>query len=155
LTPDLPDIALFKTGKVVKVGTLTGGEIPNSFVRGQVWAGLLWIGNEDFQEAITNTIRSSGLFKDVTTGPEWDYELSAEILSQDEHRVLFVNYRIVDRSGQELWKENLLSVIDLARAQKESSGYSTAFQIIRIAKEAAAKDNLTQLVKKLSQALTH
>ena len=158
MAPDLAGIELPKTEKVLTVGTVTGGEITNLIEASAVKAGRPRIQNEGFQEAIINTLRSSGLFKEVTTAGGGDYTLSAQILSQDALTdfsttlVVFVNYRLVDRSGKELWKENLLTLYDLVTSEAKSS--EGLFQWLKRVKEDAVKDNLTQLVKKFSQVLT-
>jgi len=159
MTPDLAGIRLPKTEKVLRLGAVTVGEITNPGEKGAVMAGQPRIQKEGFQEALINTLRSSGLFKEVTTAGEGDYTLSAQILSQypltdfSVTLVLFVNYRLVDRSGQEVWQENFLSLNDVmsevTRGDEESP-----HDWWKRTKEGAAKDNLTQLVKKLSQVVT-
>lgn len=149
MTPDLAGIQVPKTAKVLRAGAVTGGEKTNPLDRPR-------IEDEGFQEALVSTLQSSGLFKEVTTKQDGDYELSAQIISQDSlgtfstNLLLFVHYRLTDlRSGKELWQENLLS-------QYEVTGAEVFAGLVRLkrAQEGAVKDNLTQLVKKLSQVLT-
>ena len=58
---------------------------------------------------------------------------------------LFVNYKLIeDKSNRELWKENILSQYDSEVGGAESK---------KKANEGAARDNLSQLVKKLSNVI--
>lgn len=149
MTPDLAGIQAPKTEKVLRVGAVTGGEKTNPLDRPR-------IEDEGFQEALINTLQSSGLFKEVTTGREGDYELSVQIISQDSlgtfstTLLLFVNYRLTDLgSGKELWKENLLSQYEVTGTE-----VFAGLERLKRAQEGAVKDNLTRLVKKLSQVST-
>jgi hypothetical protein len=148
MTPDLAGIQLAKTEKVLRVGTVTGGEKTNPLDRPR-------IEDEGFREALINTLQRSGLFKEVTTELGGDYGLSAQIISQDDVGnysttvMLFVNYRLTDaRSGQELWKENLLSQYKLTVSE-----VFVGLKRLKMCQEGAVKDNLTQLVKKLLQVV--
>ncbi len=110
------------------------------------------IENEFFKEALTNTLKRSVIFKDVFTDKKGDYKLYTEIIAQELKTgftmttTLFVNYKLIeDKSNRELWKENILSRYDetyygMTRAQK--------------ANEGAVRDNLSQLVKKLSNVIS-
>jgi hypothetical protein len=64
--------------------------------------------------------------------------------------VLFVNYRLVEtKSNQEVWKDNILSQYD-AKFEAASYGVERA----KKANEGAVRNNLSQLIKKLSDILS-
>lgn len=140
----LGDLTIKQTDKIFSVGEVTGGEKTVILVSGPK------IDNEGFGEALTKTLEQSGLFKAVVRNKSGDYELNAQIISQEVqirggyHAILFVNYRLLDsRLNQEIWKENILSQYD-----------ANSLELATGANEGAVRDNLTQLVKKLSQVLS-
>jgi len=114
---------------------------------------LLYIEHEGFHEALTNTLKGSGIFKEVFTAEKGDYEIYAEIISQELHigistaSILFVNYRLIEAdSGKEVWKENILSQYD--------AKWDEAVNLAKKANEESVRDNFTQLIKKLSNVLS-
>ena len=114
------------------------------------------IENESFREALKNTLKKAGIFKDVSTDKKGDYKLYTEIIAQKliggfpTTSTLFVNYILIEeKSSRELWKENILSQYD---AKFEEAFF--AAERAKKANEGAVRDNLTQLVKKLSNVIS-
>ncbi len=121
----------------VKGGEETGWDVPK-------------IDNKSFKEALIDTLKKTGLFKEIFTGQPGDYELDAEIVSQKvqpgltAYAALFVHYRLVEtKTNQAIWNENIFS-------QNDAFGANQGKDVI----EGAARDNLTQLIRKLSEILT-
>ena len=113
------------------------------------------IHNEGFHEALTNTLKGSGIFKEVFTAEKGDYEIYAEIISGElapggffpTSTILFVNYRLIEAdSGKEVWRENILSQYDVK--------WYEGVNLPKKAFEGTVRDNLTQLIKKLSNVLS-
>jgi biopolymer transport protein ExbD len=114
------------------------------------------IENESFREALKNTLNKSRIFINVSKDKKGDYKLYTEIISQELKAgftmtsILFVNYILIEnKSSRELWKENILSQYD-AKFEEASYGPERA----KKANEGAVRDNLTQLVKKLSNVIS-
>jgi hypothetical protein len=136
------------SNKILRVSEVRGGEKTNP-------ANLSTIEDAGFRQALIETLGKSGLFKSVVTDQMADYELQTQIVSQ-EHQgiyeltaILFVNYRLVESSSQrEVWKENLLSTY-VAKVEESLYGVERG----RRANEGVVRENLRQLVEKLSQAL--
>ncbi len=110
------------------------------------------IENEGFHEALTNTLKESGIFKEVFTAEKGYYEIYAEIMSYGLGRrsqiafsiasTLSINYRLIEAdSGKEVWKENILSQYNTSKGAKQAN-------------EGTVRYNLTQLIKKLSNVLS-
>lgn len=121
----------------IKGGEATGWDVPK-------------IDNETFKDALINTLRKSGLFTEIFTDHHGDYELDAEIVSQkvqpglEAYAALFVHYRLVEtKTNQTIWKENIFS-------QNDAFGANQGKDVV----EGVARNNLTQLVRKLSEILT-
>lgn len=138
------------TDKVLRVGEVTGGQTTNPLMQSM-------IDDAGFRQALIETLQKSGLFSSVVTGDSTaDYELRAEIVSQevqgmyDATATLFVNYRLLELpSNQEIWKENLLS-----RYMAEFEESFVGVERRRKANEGAVRENLNQLVERLSQVLS-
>jgi hypothetical protein len=125
------------TIKEVKGGEETGWDTPR-------------IDNKDFKEALIAALKKSGLFKEIFTENAGDYELYATIISQkvvpgiSAYTALLVHYRMVDtKTNQDILTENIFSQIN---AFGENLG--------KDAIEAAARDNLAQLIRKLNELFT-
>lgn len=150
MVPPLMDLSLRGSDKTVTVAAVTGGEKTNPM-------GMSAIENEGFQEALIKTLESARVFKAVVNGAGADYELRAEIISQDLHAgltmtaILFVRYTLIEtRSGNAAWAENILSHYD-AQLEEAFSGPERSVR----ANEGSVRDNLTRLVRKLSQVLAN
>ncbi len=156
MIPSFNYTTVVSTDKTLMVAEVKGGEKSYPFPS---WS-ISKIENEGFHEALTNTLKESGIFKEVFTAEKGDYEIYAEIISQEQKglftitSILFVNYRLIEAdSGKEVWKENILSQYDVK--------FKEAFFIAPGGPDAKAKadegtvrDNLTQLIKKLSNVLS-
>jgi biopolymer transport protein ExbD len=113
------------------------------------------IENESFREALKNTLNKSRIFINVSKDKKGDYKLYTEIISQELKAgftmtsILFVNYILIEnKSSRELWKENILSQYDVKFKGEWVQ------ERARKANEGAVRDNLTQLVKKLSNVIS-
>ena len=154
MIPSFNYTTFVSTDKTLMVAEVKGGEKPYPFPS----RSISKIENEGFHEALTNTLKESGIFKEVFTAEKGDYEIYAEIISQELHHgtistasILFVNYRLIEAdSGKEVWKENILSQ-HYARLSLEAF---TVIGRVKKAKEGSVRDNLTQLIKKLSNVLS-
>jgi hypothetical protein len=109
----------------------------------------LQIDSSAFQGALVHCLNKSGMFSQVFTQPNADYELRTEIVSQKVIRgltanaILFVHYALVDTETKELvWKENVVS---------QYNGYGG--DVANIV-EGSVRVNLTQFLKNLSEALS-
>lgn len=141
MIPSFDHTSFVSTNMTLMIAEVKGGKKTDPMV-------LSTIENEGFKEALTNTLKKSSIFKDVFTDKKGDYKLYTEIIAQELKTgftmttTLFVNYKLIeDKSNRELWKENILSRYDetyygMTRAQK--------------ANEGAVRNNLSQLVKRLS-----
>ena len=138
--------------KTLEVAEVIGGEKTDSMQFSK-------IENEGFRQALIETMNKSNLFREIQidqVGYE-GYKLEAEILSQELKpgfemiATVFVRYKLTDtKEGKTVWSENILS--------QHIPLFSEAFLgpvRARKANEGAVRDNLTQLVKKLSEILAH
>jgi len=148
MTPEIDYSKFTTTGKTIKIGEVKGGIKPTSMGRPS-------IGNEGFQEALITTLRKSGLFKEVFTDGNSDYELLTEIVAQKWHpgfsitSTLFVKYRLVEaKSNREIWKENIYSQYE-AESEEAWLGQDRATK----ANEGAVRENLKLLLEKLSDKI--
>jgi len=137
------------TGQILKVVEVKGGIKTNPM-------GKPTIGNEGFKEALISTLRKSGLFKEVFTDGNSDYELFTEIVAQKWHpgfsinSTLFVKYRLLEtKSNREIWKENIYSQYE-AEYEEASLGQDRATK----ASEGAVRENLNLLLVKLSDVVS-
>ncbi len=148
MIPSTPPLTVKHMGKVLRVGEVTGGKVTNPMNESM-------IEDTGFREALIETLQKSGLFQAVVTDQAGDYELQTEIISQevqgmyDATATLFVHYRLLEVSSQqEIWKENLLSRY-LAKFEESFIGIERR----RRANEGVVRENLLQLVERLSQVL--
>lgn len=121
----------------VKGGEETGWDIPK-------------IDNKDFKEALMDTLKKAGLFKEIFIDHAGDYELYTEIVSQKvvpgltAYAAIVVHYRMVEtKTNQAIWTENIFS-------QNDAFGANQGKDAI----EGAARDNLAQLIRKLAEIFT-
>lgn len=140
------------TGKRIQVGPVTVSHVPKPSWTEPQWQHL---DQAVLTEAIVTTLTRSGLFSQVsTTGPA-DYRLSADVVGQQlvgtmsNISMLLVRYQLVDTvSGKTLWSENLFSFHHLS-ASDVFMGTDRVAQVV----ETAVRNNLKQLVGKISEAL--
>ncbi len=150
MIPSTPPSAISQSDKVLRVGEVTGGKETKPMMQST-------IDDAGFRQALVETLQKSGLFRSVITDQgAADYELQTEIISQevqgvyDKTATLFVHYRLLSVSTQqEIWKENLLS-----RYVAEFEESVFVLDRSKEANEGAVRENLLQLVEKLSQVLS-
>ncbi len=157
MIPSFNYTTVVSTDKTLMVAEVKGGEKSKPFPS----RSASKIENEGFHEALTNTLKGSGIFKEVFTAEKGDYEIYAEIISQELKgaftitSTLFINYRLIEAdSGKEVWKENILSQYDV---KSKESFFPILFggpNAPAKANEGTVRDNLTQLIKKLSNVLS-
>ncbi|MBI2876676.1 MAG: hypothetical protein HYY20_07325 [Candidatus Tectomicrobia bacterium] len=161
MTPSTKNLKVATSNKALKVNEVRGGEKPK-LSRGAFKAVKL--DNDSFQQALVKALEKSGIFKQVSTEKNGDYELFAEIIGQRSRlgsglatitASLFVSYRLVETStGQEVWKENIFSQ---HKAEPGSGPYiwqNPGMGTLMAAYEDAVRQNLTQLLQKLSDLLS-
>jgi len=150
MIPGAPPSAVRHSDKVLRVGEVTGGKETKPMMQST-------IDDAGFRQALVETLQKSGLFRSVITNQSAaDYELQTEIISQevqgvyDKTATLFVHYRLLSVSSQqEIWKENLLS--------RYVAEFEESFIVLDRRKEAnegVVRENLLQLVGRLSQVLS-
>ena len=146
MIPSFNHTTFVSTDKTLMVAEVKGGEKTKIL-------HVSKIENKGFHEALTNTLKESGIFKEVFTAEKGDYEIYAEIIGHEldpgfPHTVtLFINYRLIEAdSGKEVWKENILSQYD--------AKWHEAVNLAKKGNEETVRDNFTQLIKKLSNVLS-
>jgi len=139
------------TSKSIRVVAVTGGKDTQ-------WWNQSWISNEDFKNALESALEQSGLFKAVEKHSGGDYQISAEILSQEISIVrdafhnsitLKVGYRLIEGvDGTLIWSGDVSSFYYL--------GAEDVFVAVvrwRKLQEQAMRLNLVQMMNKISLAL--
>lgn len=153
MVPPIPPAASPATDKILQITKVYGGEEPSSFTMWQHES--VKIDNKSFQEALFKSLQNSKLFKDVVLSDNGDYELVAEIASQNINRISFitfsaqllVNYHLIDkRTRQEVFTEHIFSQATVA-GDYFSEGFIVAS---KKAYEAAVRENLAQFLNKVS-----
>lgn len=151
MVPSLDNTNFASTNMTLMITEVKGGEKTYP-----MWSSSK-IENKGFKEALTNALKRSGIFKDVFTDKKGDYILYTEIISQELKSgfpitsTLFVNYKLIeDKSNRELCKENILSQYDAKHTTFKEIGVERA----KRANEGAVRNNLSQLVKKLSNIIS-
>lgn len=129
------------SSRTIKITEVKGGE--------ETW-DVSRLDDKSFKEALIDTLKKSGLFKEIFTDQTSDYELDTEIVSQKlqpgltAYAALFVHYRLVEtKTNQVVWTENIFS-------QNDAFGANQGKDVL----EGAARDNLAQLIRKLAEILT-
>ncbi len=152
VTP-IPPATSPATDKILQITKVYGGEEPTSFTMWQ--DASVKIDNKSFQEALFKSLQESKLFKDVVLSDNGDYELVAEIASQNINRISFitfaaqllVNYHLIDkRTKQEVFTEHIFS-----QSTVGGNYFSEGFvETSKKAYEGAVRENFTQFLSKLS-----
>lgn len=129
------------TDRTLKVAEIKGGETTG-------WT-VPKIDNTSLKQALIRTLNDSRIFKAIFTGQQGDYELDAEIISQklepgiEAYAALFIHYTLVEtKTNQVIWTESIFS-------QNDGFGANQGKDVL----EGAARDNLTQLVRKMAEIL--
>ncbi len=153
MVPSIPPLTSPATDRILQLTKVTGGEEPDAFT---IWQHeSVKIDNKSFQEALFKSLQDSKLFKTVILSDNGDYELVAEIASQNINRIgfitfsaqLLVNYHLIDkRTKQEVFTEHIFS-----EATVGGNYFSEGFiETSKKAYEGAVKENLAQFLSKLS-----
>ncbi len=142
MIPYIDYSTLASSGRTLKITEVKGGE--------ETGWDTPKIDNKEFKEALMDTLKKAGLFKEIFTDHAGDYELYTEIVSQKvvpgltAYAALLVHYSMVEtKTNQAIWTENIFS-------QNDAFGANQGKDAI----EGAARDNLTQLIRKLAEILT-
>lgn len=129
------------SGRTLTIRGVTGG--------GEETPGMAKIKNESFQEALVETLKRSHLFKGIYLNKPADYKLHTEIVSQKvepgltAYAALFVHYTLIrTKTNEIIWSENIFS-------QNNAFGANQGKDVL----ESVARDNLAQLLKRLSTAI--
>ena len=151
LTPDLNKSDYVTSDKTLTVGDITGKEQKD--VLGVM---TISVGNNVFKDALLNTLKASGIFREVSPNPGGDYLLSAQIISQSLEgysptiQTLLVRYRLVESaSGKSIWTENIFSEKSLSLTDI-SSGRERTNKLRQI----TFGDNLSKLVMDLNKVFS-
>lgn len=137
------------SGRTLKITEVKGGEETTGWEVSK-------IDNKSFKEALIDTLRKSGLFKEIFTDQTGDYELDTEIVSQKlqlgltAYAALFVHYRLIEtKTHKVIWTENIFSQND-GFGGFGGVGTNQGKDIL----EGAARGNLAQLMRKMAEILT-
>ena len=152
MLPKLNKANIIYTNKIIQILPVSGGEETNPMLVSK-------IGDKEYQEALINTLKDSGLFKQVIeNNNNPDYILDTTIISHEvksgktvmeAKSILFVRYILSDaKSKKILWSENIFSQYG---AKWEEAFY--AFERARKAHEGAARENLRKLISKVADVL--
>ncbi len=147
------------TGKSLTVGEVVGKVDYEKYE--SISDGVAYLGSAPFREALVATLKSSGIFRDVSPAPGGDYTLTASVaqldLKTDYEKIIFVNdtltlivsYALVDNaSGKVVWSG--------AEYSRKTVGSREAWDGAtrrRRLREQVYHDNLAKLAADLSEAL--
>ena len=144
--------SIVKSEKTLMIGEVKGGGKTDPMSHAE-------IENADFRKALIDALRLSQTFGSITTevNADSDYTLDVEIIAQALKpgmwaiTSLFVRYTLIDdKRGGEVWAENIYSEYDGHPEGIQYIARVAAMKASLLATEGAARDNLTQLVEKLS-----
>jgi hypothetical protein len=147
LTPPLSGSDYRNSNKSLTVGEVAGKEQKD--VTGVV---TISVGNDVIRDALVDTLRASGIFRDVSTKPGGDYGLSTQIISQKfdmNTLILLVRYQLIDgASGRNIWAGNILSEKSIGVDEIFSGAERT-----KKLREIVFRDNFTKLAAQVNGAL--
>lgn len=154
--PMVPEIKSPVAHYDIDVGvTVTGGEEkPDSR-----FSWDLRVTDEQYQKALMSTLEKAKIFNQVSVGGDSQYVLHADIVIQqrdsryigDMGFVISVKYQLATKDGSNMiFNKELVSA-----CKKTKSDEHWAANRIRGALECATKDNLRQLVKRLTKVHPH
>ena len=145
LIPDRPVETTRKIDKTVKVMPVQGG-------RASTFGREAYITNEQYHEALRQTLVDARLFSRVVESGNADLNLHSEIITITTEAgtsptyAIVVQYWLVDpRTGEEIWRKG----INTRHHVKWNEAFAGGTRII-MAVEGATKKNLTRLVQALS-----
>jgi len=111
------------------------------------------IDNETLQDALVRSLIVSGLFTNVTTFGNSEYDLVVEIAGQENTMVgvltyqtnLLINYDLIDRrTNEKVLREHIFS------QRTEEGSWGDALQALLKMNELAVMENLSQFITKLT-----
>lgn len=145
LIPDPPISPSRQIDKRVTIMPVLGG-------RGSTFGREAYITNEQYGDALRQTIEESGIFSAVTEADQADVKLHSEIITItteggiSPHYAIVVQYWVTDAAtGRELWRKG----INTRHTVNWDEAFAGATRII-LAVEGATKKNLTRLVNALA-----
>ena len=157
LIPDTTNLGATTIEKVIKVVDVQGAQ--ESF-----FGGPAMITDEEYKEALVNSLGKSKLFREVRTDGDSDLDLYAKIIVHgqaddavgsigvlefiaDYTSAMVVEYRIIEtKTGEEIWKKGFSSRHKVTVAQ-ELGGAARTIK----AQEGSVKKNLSQFLRSLSE----
>ncbi|MCB1760034.1 MAG: hypothetical protein KDI68_09695 [Gammaproteobacteria bacterium] len=147
LIPDQPVTTGRQIDRTVRVMTVEGGRA-SSFGR------EAYITNEQYRDALFQTLTEANLFSGVVKSGSADWNLHSEIITITTEAgisptyAIVVQYWLVDPgSGEEFWRKG----INTRHHVNWNEAFAGGTRVI-MAVEGATKKNLTQLVQALSNA---
>ncbi|MFB0516251.1 MAG: hypothetical protein ACETWG_06570 [Candidatus Neomarinimicrobiota bacterium] len=147
MVPDVSGGAFHHSNKRLILGTVTGGEESDPFIKGSRIDAL------SFRGALLVALGEARLFQMVRDYTAADYTLNAMIVSQDQPIIgvdmtvsLIVRYYLVDSSNNQLvWSKDIISTYQAAFLES-----LVASERVRKANEGAVRTNLGYLLAELS-----
>lgn len=134
MLPTYGELVFETNNKTIHVENISGGQKTGG-------SGIAKITSEQFAEVLNSAIRRSKIFKSFATKQQADYEISANIISQEKFQPLIIEYHIK------------INVIDHEFIRRFSSPYPFKLKLYgyRDALEMGIKNNVTKLIKELSK----
>ena len=125
------------------VTSVSGGEETNP-----LWTSE--IGNEEFKEALIESLKNAGLYNDINSNGKYELiatliEIQQPLFGLDLSVVTKARYRLVDKKTREpLLDEEIISSFTAT-----VSDSFLGVERLRLANEGSARANITQLIDKL------
>lgn len=147
MVPDVSVGSFHHSNKRLSLGTVTGGEKSDPFLKGSK------IGALSFRGALLVTLGEARLFQMVRDDAAADYTLNAMIISQDQPAIgfdmtvnLIVRYYLVNNSNYQLiWSKDIASTYKATVLES-----LVASERVKKANEGAVRTNLEYLLSELS-----
>ncbi len=152
LAPPINACECTATGKSLTVGNVTGKEQKDT-------TGLLTISvkAELFRDTLVEALKSSRMFRTVSTGPGGDYTLDAQIVTQDLQGVgtdntftLIVRYDLRESASKKL----IWSGLEVSEERLSSAQVFMGLERSKRLKQMVFRDNLSKLMLALNKALS-
>ena len=133
--------------KTIKVHQVSGA-------KEEIFGGPELVSNEEYTEALVETLKQSNVFRHVVTNQSGDWDLTTTIVAHgqgdglDYRSAMVVEYRIVDTATKkEIWKKGFNSRHEVTVFQ----AFSGAVRTTR-AQEGSVRKNLQQFISSLASA---
>ena len=133
--------------KTLKVHQVSGA-------KEEIFGGPELVSNEEYTEAVVETLKQSNLFRNVVTTQTGDWDLTTTIVAHgqgdglDYRSAMVVEYRIVDTATKkEIWKKGFNSRHEVTVFQAFSGAARTTK-----AQEGSVRKNLQQFIASLASA---